>query len=123
MQVTGKMFRDYENRMSTTLRAINNRISWLCQGSRELFGTVCEEKVYILVDTSASMESRLKMVKEKLYQLMQEQLRHKVMFNIVAFDSHVKPWKDALVNVSESNLRQAWDWVRVSWLISIRQLL
>ena len=60
------------------------------------------------------MESRLLMVKEKLFQLKQEQLRHKVMFNIVAFDSHVKAWRDALVDVSEENLRQAWDWVRVS---------
>ena len=59
VQVTGKMFREYENKMNTLLKALNTRINWLCQGSRELFGTICEEKVYILIDTSASMESRL----------------------------------------------------------------
>ena len=47
------------------------RIDWLQQGSREVFGTILEEQVYILIDTSQSMKDKLSMVKEKLFQLMQ----------------------------------------------------
>lgn len=49
------------------------RIDWLQQGSRELFGTVIESKVYFLIDTSASMSSNMQFVKDKLFSLMQVQ--------------------------------------------------
>lgn len=48
-----------------------SRIDWLQQGSREVFGTILEEQVYILIDTSLSMKDKLSLVKEKLFQLMQ----------------------------------------------------
>lgn len=47
------------------------RIDWLQQGSRELFGTIIEDQVYILIDVSNSMENHLGLVKEKLFKLMQ----------------------------------------------------
>jgi len=47
------------------------RIDWLQQGSRELFGTVIEDQIYILVDTSASMAPHIQFVKDKLFVLMQ----------------------------------------------------
>lgn len=46
-------------------------MDWLQQGSRELFGTVIENKIYILVDTSGSMEPHMQFVKDKLFILMQ----------------------------------------------------
>lgn len=47
------------------------RVDWLQQGSREVFGTILEEQVYILIDTSQSMKEKLAMLKEKVFQLMQ----------------------------------------------------
>ena len=47
------------------------RIDWLKQGSRELFGTVVESQIYILIDTSASMQASIEFVKDKLLCLMQ----------------------------------------------------
>lgn len=47
------------------------RIKWLQQGSRGLFGNVFEDDVYILIDTSQSMNNKLPLVKEKIFQLMQ----------------------------------------------------
>lgn len=47
------------------------RIKWLQQGSRELFGNVFEDDVYILIDTSQSMKDKLPLVKEKIFQLIQ----------------------------------------------------
>ena len=43
---------------------------------------------------------------------MQEQLRHKQKFNLVAFDSKAECWKGALTEVTERNLQSAWQWVK-----------
>jgi von Willebrand factor type A domain len=43
---------------------------------------------------------------------LQEQLRHKQMFNLVAFDTLVRSWRSALVEVSDESLRDAWSWVK-----------
>ncbi len=46
-------------------------MEWLQQGSREIFGTVIEDQVYLLIDTSASMAPHMEFVKDKLFILMQ----------------------------------------------------
>lgn len=166
------------------------------RGSREIFGTVIEDDVYLLIDTSLSMQLHMPFVKEKIQLLMQvcglrqvcglmqvcgrhclptiphlnstatagersqgnwqsfpynlgdvalrqamkshvgrheelaaqeivqprsvwllavvncqEQLRHKRSFNLIAFDSLVHSWQTAVVQVSEENLQNAWNWV------------
>jgi hypothetical protein len=47
------------------------RIDWLKQGSRALFGTVVEDEIYIIIDTSSSMQHSIQFVKERLFVLMQ----------------------------------------------------
>lgn len=47
------------------------RIHWLKQGSKEVFGTILEEQVYILIDASKSMKDKLEVLKQKLFQLLQ----------------------------------------------------
>ena len=56
------------------------RIDWLQQGSQEIFGTVIEDKIYFLIDTSASMSPHMEFVKDKLFVLMQV---HKLHFKII----------------------------------------
>lgn len=51
--------------------ACRKRLSWLKKGSRELFGTLLETKIVIVVDTSVSMGKRLDLLKEKLQELIQ----------------------------------------------------
>lgn len=51
------------------------------------------------------MEPHIGFVKEKLYSLIQEQLRHKTQLNFVAFNSKVYPWRDRLVDVTDVNLK------------------
>lgn len=53
------------------LEQYDKRIKWLGKGSRELFGTVIENNIYILIDTSQSMQLSLDFVKQKLIALMQ----------------------------------------------------
>ena len=47
------------------------RLTWLKQGSRQLFGTLLESKVVILIDTSSSVENRLDLIKDKVKELLQ----------------------------------------------------
>jgi len=54
-------------------------ISWLQRGSREIFGTVVEDVIYLLVDTSLSMQHHMTFVKDKIYFLFQ------VLFSYVAW--------------------------------------
>ncbi|OCT95321.1 von Willebrand factor A domain-containing protein 3B [Xenopus laevis] len=112
LYITKEKWRWYEERMETVLDHMERRIKWLQQGSRELFGTILEDRVYILIDTSHSMKDKLFLVKEKIFQLMEEQLKHKQMFNFVKFDSKVEAWKSKLASVNEDTLQEALCWVK-----------
>nr|XP_006818317.1 PREDICTED: von Willebrand factor A domain-containing protein 3B-like [Saccoglossus kowalevskii] len=112
VHVTADVHRNYERRMAVALDALQKRIDWLQQGSRELFGTIIEDQVYILIDVSNSMEPHLDLVKEKLIRLMEEQLRHKMKFNLIKFGTRAMTWRDRMVDVNEANLHSAWSWVR-----------
>ncbi|KAJ7369450.1 Von Willebrand factor A [Desmophyllum pertusum] len=112
VHVSGPIHRNYEQRILSALDSYRKRMEWLQQGSRELFGTIIEDQVAVLIDTSASMASRLFLVKDKLYRLMQEQLRHKLKFNLVKYDTRVQAWRDRLVDCNTHNLDNAWQWVK-----------
>ncbi|XP_046543869.1 von Willebrand factor A domain-containing protein 3B-like [Haliotis rubra] len=112
VQVTPDVHRHYEQRMEVELQKIQQRIDWLKQGSRELFGTVLEDNIYILLDCSASMQNSIHFVQEKLFMLMKEQLRHKKKLNLVSFNSKCLCWRDRLVEVNERSLQSAWAWVQ-----------
>ncbi|XP_021268241.1 von Willebrand factor A domain-containing protein 3B isoform X7 [Numida meleagris] len=110
--VTTEKYKQYEEKMRTALRQVKGRIKWLQQGSRGLFGNVSEDDVYILIDTSQSMKDKLPLVKEKIFQLIQEQLRHKKRFNFVKFSSQAVAWQEKLAEVNEENLQDAWLWIK-----------
>ncbi|XP_032879340.1 von Willebrand factor A domain-containing protein 3B [Amblyraja radiata] len=110
--ITAEKCKQYQQRMKAALEQMQRRIVWLQQGSRELFGTIIEDQIYVLVDTSQSMKDKLELVQKKIFQLMQEQLRHKTKFNFVKFDSRVEPWQEKLAEVNEQNLENAWSWIK-----------
>ncbi|XP_078259101.1 von Willebrand factor A domain-containing protein 3B-like [Rhinoraja longicauda] len=110
--ITAEKCKQYQQRMKAALEQMQRRIVWLQQGSRELFGTIIEDQIYVLVDTSQSMKDKLELVQKKIFQLMQEQLRHKSKFNFVKFDSRVVPWQEKLAEVNEQNLANAWSWIK-----------
>ncbi|XP_064358080.1 von Willebrand factor A domain-containing protein 3B isoform X2 [Dromaius novaehollandiae] len=112
VHVTSEKYKQYEEKMRTALRQVQGRIKWLQQGSRGLFGNVFEDDVYILVDTSQSMKDKLSLVKEKIFQLIQEQLRHKKRFNFVKFSAQAVAWQEKLAEVNEENLQDAWLWIK-----------
>ncbi|KAF6772838.1 hypothetical protein AHF37_07631 [Paragonimus kellicotti] len=111
VQVTPQLYQLYSRRVKATLTAIQRRIDWLCEGSRELFGTITEDEasffvqfVCVLIDTSTSMLPCLEFLKRKLLTLVQEQLKQKSRVNFVAFGSTVKPWSHSPRTTTESNL-------------------
>ncbi|XP_048388158.1 von Willebrand factor A domain-containing protein 3B-like [Stegostoma tigrinum] len=110
--ITAEKCKQYRQKMKMALDQFQRRIDWLQQGSRELFGTIIENQIYFLIDTSQSMEDKLELVQRKIFQLMQEQLRHKTKFNFVKFDSRADPWQEKLAEVNENNLEKAWSWVK-----------
>ena len=83
VQVTPELHRNYEQRVLTALRSVQNRIDWLNQGSRALFGTLIEDQIYILIDTSESMVPSIQYVKDKLFLLMQ--VRTSLVFLTIFF--------------------------------------
>ncbi|XP_006137480.3 von Willebrand factor A domain-containing protein 3B isoform X1 [Pelodiscus sinensis] len=110
--VSTEKYRQYEERMKNALGQMERRVKWLQQGSRGLFGNVLEDHVYILIDTSQSMKNKLPLVKEKIFQLIQEQLRNKHRFNFVKFDAQAVAWQEKLTEVNEENLQDAWLWIK-----------
>ena len=74
VNVTAEEYRKYERRVQSALRRIERRVVWLRQGTREVFGTILESNIYILIDTSSSMVNYIDFVKERLEILVKEQL-------------------------------------------------
>lgn len=71
VELTERIHQHFTDKLEKVLSDIRNRLGWLRQGSRELFGTLLEERIVVVIDTSASMKDRLELVKEKIKQLIQ----------------------------------------------------
>ncbi|XP_053913016.1 von Willebrand factor A domain-containing protein 3B [Cuculus canorus] len=110
--VSTEKYKKYKEKMRTTLRQVEGRMKWLQQGSRGLFGDVLEDDIYILIDISQSMKDKLPLVKKKIFQLIQEQLRYKKRFNFVKFTARAVAWREKLAEVNEENLQDAWLWIK-----------
>ncbi|CAF1439450.1 unnamed protein product [Rotaria magnacalcarata] len=100
--VTSEFHRDYERRIRALLGKINARLQWLKRGSRDVFGTILESNIYILIDTSKSMQNHLVFLKEKLRLLVKEQLFGKERVNLVSFNTVINPWRDRLTKINNS---------------------
>ncbi|KAM9211762.1 LOW QUALITY PROTEIN: von Willebrand factor A domain-containing protein 3B [Dugong dugon] len=112
VHVTKEKCRWYRERIHSLLAQIERRIEWLQDGSQMLFGKVLHDCVYILIDTSHSMKGKLDFVKDKIIQLIQEQLKYKSKFNFVTFDAQAVAWSEKLAEINEDNLERAQSWVR-----------
>ena len=71
IELTNHIHRLYQEKVENVLCECRDRLSWLKQGSRELFGTLLEERLVVVIDTSASMKDRLELVKAKIQQLIE----------------------------------------------------
>jgi hypothetical protein len=106
-----RTYQIYTSKVNGVIKKCEERYKWLKKGSRELFGTILENNVVVIIDTSSSVEKRLKLIKRKLYQLLVEQLSHKTSFNLIQFNTEVICWRDHLVPVSQQNIASAKEWI------------
>ncbi|XP_041913591.1 von Willebrand factor A domain-containing protein 3B-like isoform X2 [Alosa sapidissima] len=109
--VTAEECRQYEEKMHQALVVLQRRIDWLRSGSRELFGNIQEDQLYLLLDTSESMRRHLPWVKGKVHQLIEEQLCQKQRVNMLGFGTNVTLWRDTLTEVSPESLANALHWI------------
>jgi len=76
--------------------------------ARSIFGTLAEDKVAIVIDTSGSMQVYLEDVKIALNQVITEQLfQSKKQFNILTYTDKVLAFRPDLVECSQENLEDS----------------
>ncbi|XP_016078223.1 PREDICTED: von Willebrand factor A domain-containing protein 3A [Miniopterus natalensis] len=101
---------EYQKQLSRAIRTYERRIEWLSLASRRIWGTVCEKRVVILLDISATNSTYIIHIQHSLRLLLEEQLSNKDAFNLVAFGSTVESWRPEMVPMSHDNLQSAWQW-------------
>ncbi|XP_032098798.1 von Willebrand factor A domain-containing protein 3A isoform X2 [Sapajus apella] len=102
---------EYQKQLSRTMRMYERRIEWLSLASRRIWGTVCEKRVVILLDISATNSMYIIHIQHSLRLLLEEQLSNKDYFNLIAFGSTIESWRPEMVPISHDNLQSAWRWV------------
>ncbi|XP_065589101.1 von Willebrand factor A domain-containing protein 3A [Cyrtonyx montezumae] len=101
----------YQKLLAKMVRIYEKRINWLSVASRRIWGSVCEQRVVILVDISMTNSTCIIHIQQALRLLLEEQMSDKDYFNIIAFGSHIVPWQLELVPSQPENLEKAWRWV------------
>ncbi|XP_054849648.1 von Willebrand factor A domain-containing protein 3A [Eublepharis macularius] len=102
---------DYQKQLSRAVRKYERRIEWLSVRSRRLWGTVCERRVVLLIDISATSSMYIIHIQHSLRLVLEEQISSKDVFNIIAFGKDIKPWQPEMVPSHPDNLENAWRWV------------
>ncbi|KAM9472843.1 von Willebrand factor A domain-containing protein 3A isoform 5-T6 [Salvelinus alpinus] len=102
----------YQKQLMSAVAVLERRVQWLSSGSRQIWGTVCEQRVVIVVDMSMMIPGFSLHIQHSLRVLLEEQLANKHSFNIIAFGSAVRAWRERLALTSPENLQEAWQWVQ-----------
>uniref|UniRef100_A0A8K9WMQ6 VWFA domain-containing protein n=1 Tax=Oncorhynchus mykiss TaxID=8022 RepID=A0A8K9WMQ6_ONCMY len=102
----------YHYQLMSAVAVLERRVQWLSSGSRQIWGTVCEQRVVIVVDMSMMIPGFSLHIQHSLRVLLEEQLANKHSFNIIAFGSAVRAWRERLALTSPENLQEAWQWVQ-----------
>nr|XP_051703455.1 von Willebrand factor A domain-containing protein 3A isoform X2 [Oryctolagus cuniculus] len=101
---------EYQKQLSRAVRIFERRIEWLSLASRRIWGTVCEKRVVLLLDISATNSMYIIHIQHSLRLLLEEQLSNKDSFNLIAFGATIESWRPELVPVTHDNLQSAWRW-------------
>ena len=70
IDLTDRIHQIFKDKVDKVLNSCHDRLNWLKQGSRELFGTLLEDRIVVVIDTSSSMKDRLGLVKTKIQELI-----------------------------------------------------
>ncbi|XP_076866258.1 von Willebrand factor A domain-containing protein 3A isoform X2 [Brachyhypopomus gauderio] len=105
--------KNYQRRLLESERLLEDRAEWLSStASRRIWGTVCEQRVHVLLDTCGMSRPHRLHVRHAVRLLLQEQLPNTRGFNVITFGSDVKSWRDDMAPPTQDNLRDVWRWVQ-----------
>ncbi|XP_077086806.1 von Willebrand factor A domain-containing protein 3A isoform X2 [Siphateles boraxobius] len=113
MHISSESLADFEEQLYNAIEMYHNRIKWLSQGNRKVFGVVNGSRVGVLVDTSdfnASTE-RLADLQRELSALIEEQLCFKNQLYLLSYGSEVSSLWDKPLDISPLRLRECYAWV------------
>ncbi|XP_060713357.1 von Willebrand factor A domain-containing protein 3A [Tachysurus vachellii] len=113
MHVDLPLLQSYQRRLLEAEQVLEERVMWLnATSSRQIWGTVCERSVQVLLDVSDMSVHHQLHIRHAVRLLLQEQLINTQRFNIIAFGSDVKGWREKAVSSNQQNLQDAWQWVQ-----------
>ncbi|XP_018424321.1 PREDICTED: von Willebrand factor A domain-containing protein 3A, partial [Nanorana parkeri] len=102
---------DYQKQLAKVAQTYEKRIDWLTKGSRRIWGTICEKRVILLVDTSVENAMHIIHIQHSLRLLLEEQMGNKDLFNIISFGNDIRFWKPVMAPATSENLQSAWKWI------------
>ncbi|KAK3511855.1 hypothetical protein QTP70_026870, partial [Hemibagrus guttatus] len=109
MHVDLPLLQNYQRRLLEAERVLEERVMWLnSSSSRQIWGTV----VQVLLDMSDTSVHHQLHIRHAIRLLLQEQLINTKRFNIIAFGSDVKAWREQAVSSNQQNLQDVWQWVQ-----------
>ncbi|KAI5091064.1 von Willebrand factor A domain-containing protein 3A-like isoform X1 [Silurus meridionalis] len=113
MHVDLPLLQSYQRRLLEAEGVLEDRVMWLNTfSSRQIWGTVCEQSVQIVLDVSDMSDHHQLHIQHAVRLLLQEQLPSTHRFNIIAFGADVKAWRERAVSSNPQNLQEAWQWVQ-----------
>ncbi|ROL54745.1 von Willebrand factor A domain-containing protein 3A, partial [Anabarilius grahami] len=116
--------RKYQKRLMGAVQLFERRVEWLNRtGSHQIWGTVCEQRVQVLLDMSGMNTHYQLHIQHALRILLQEQLANKHSFNIIVFGSDVKSWQEKMVPSTHENLQAVWQWIQALECVGGRNTL
>ncbi|XP_062872037.1 von Willebrand factor A domain-containing protein 3A isoform X2 [Trichomycterus rosablanca] len=103
----------YQKQLLEAEHVLEDRLMWLnSKGSRQIWGTVCEQRVLVILDMSKMSVHYQLHIQHAVRLLLEEQLPNTHSFNIIVTGSDVKLWKEQMVPPTHENLQDAWQWIQ-----------
>ncbi|KAM9012396.1 von Willebrand factor A domain-containing protein 3A isoform 2-T2 [Ara ararauna] len=113
IEFTEETVTDFESRLSEVIELYQQRIQWLLQDSRKVFGLIKGTKVGLLVDVShVSCRPRLLDFQKDLFCLIDEQLCYKKQLYCLSFSAEMSPLWESPKNINVHVLHEARQWIK-----------
>ncbi|XP_044513386.1 von Willebrand factor A domain-containing protein 3A [Gracilinanus agilis] len=104
----------FESRLSEAIKTYEQRIQWLMEGSKKVFGFLKGTKVGVLVDVSnVSCNFQMQEFQRDLLNLIDDQLSKKEHLYLVSFGTQPSALWPNPVKVNKSTLQEAKEWVQM----------
>ncbi|XP_029858272.1 von Willebrand factor A domain-containing protein 3A [Aquila chrysaetos chrysaetos] len=113
IEFTEETVTDFESRLSEVIELYQQRIQWLLQDSRKVFGLIKGTKVGLVVDVSdMSYGCRLLDLQKDLLCLIDEQLCYKKQLYCLSFSTEISPLWESPKNINVHVLHEARQWIQ-----------